>query len=77
MSADTDFGEILALGNHPGPSVILLRRSPHRPDAQARLLLAALPQAEESLTAGAVVTLMPGRVRIRLLPITPDQGEDS
>ncbi|MGH9043031.1 MAG: DUF5615 family PIN-like protein [Acidimicrobiia bacterium] len=76
LSADTDFGEILALGRHPGPSVILLRRSPHRPEAQARIVLAVLPDAEDSLAAGAVVTLVPGRARVRLLPIVPDPAED-
>lgn len=71
VSVDTDFGELLALGRHPGPSVILIRRSPHRSEAQLQLLLAALPEAEASLLAGAVVTLTPDRVRIRLLPISP------
>lgn len=71
VSVDTDFGGLLALGHHPGPSVILLRRNPHRPEVQLRLLLAALPQTEGPLLAGAVVTLTPDRARIRLLPMSP------
>jgi predicted nuclease of predicted toxin-antitoxin system len=69
ISVDTDFGELLALGQHPGPSVILIRRTPHRPAEQFRLLVAALPEIEAALLAGAIVTLTPDRVR--LLPIPP------
>jgi predicted nuclease of predicted toxin-antitoxin system len=69
VSADTDFGELLAIGRHPGPSVILLRRAPHLPDEQAKLLLAALDAVEADLDAGAVVVLSRGRARVRQLPI--------
>jgi hypothetical protein len=43
VSVDTDFGELLAVGDHAEPSVILLRRAPHRPQDQAELLTTALP----------------------------------
>lgn len=69
LSAGTDFGELLALGRHPGPSVVLFRRTPHRPEGQVLLLLASLPDIEDSLAAGAVVVLTSDRARIRLLPI--------
>lgn len=69
LSADTDFGELLALGRHPGPSVVIFRRAPHRPERQVVLLLASLPDIADSLTAGAVVVLTTDRARIRLLPI--------
>ncbi len=71
VSADTDFGELLALGRHPGPSVIIFRRAPHRPEQQCPLLLAYLPDVEDSLLAGAVVIVTRERVRIRQLPIGP------
>jgi predicted nuclease of predicted toxin-antitoxin system len=71
ISADTDFGELLAIGRHPGPSVVLLRRAPRRPADQARLLLQGLPDVEGSLERGAVVVLTPGRARVRLLPLGP------
>jgi predicted nuclease of predicted toxin-antitoxin system len=69
VSADTDFGELLAIGRHPGPSVILLRRAPHLPDEQAELLLAALHAVEADLDAGAVVVFSRGRACVRRLPI--------
>jgi predicted nuclease of predicted toxin-antitoxin system len=70
VSADTDFGELFALGRHPGPSVLLLRRSSHVPAAQARLVLDALEQLETDLSAGAVATVSSGTVRVRRLPVT-------
>jgi len=36
ISVDTDFGELLAVGNHADPSVVLLRRTPHRPQDRPR-----------------------------------------
>ena len=69
LSADTDFGELLAIGRHPGPSVILLRRAPRLPDEQATILLEALEAVESDLDAGAVVVLSRGRARVRRLPI--------
>ncbi len=73
VSADTDFGELLAVGRHPGPSVIILRRAPHRPQVQTELLLANLDGMEESLAAGAVVVLSAQHVRFRLLPISREE----
>jgi predicted nuclease of predicted toxin-antitoxin system len=54
VSADTDFGELLALGSYAGPSVVLLRRSPHGAEAQMELLLAGLKVVADDLTNGAM-----------------------
>lgn len=69
VSADTDFGAILAELGVDKPSVIILRQAPKRPEAQAALLLANLPALEESLNKGCVATFVGPRVRIRYLPI--------
>jgi len=69
LSADTDFGELLALGRHPGPSVVIFRRAPRRPESQVSILLASLPDTEQELTRGAILVLTPGHARLRLLPV--------
>jgi predicted nuclease of predicted toxin-antitoxin system len=72
VSADTDFGTLLAIRKGTSPSVILFRHgSQHRPAEQAALLKANLPQIVGALEAGSIVVIQPDRIRIRALPLIP------
>ena len=70
VSADTDFGTLLARSHATTPSVLLMRRaSGRRAVAQAELIVANCEVVSADLAAGAIVVLGEETVRIRRLPI--------
>lgn len=72
ISADTDFGALLAREVASGPSVILFRREgERRTGRQAMLILNNLASIGAALDAGSMVVFAQERIRIRSLPIMP------
>lgn len=67
---DLDFGDILAASGKDKPSVMQLRTEEVVPEAMLQRVTSALEQLQAELSQGALVTIEPGRHRIRLLPLT-------
>ncbi|MBA3743958.1 DUF5615 family PIN-like protein [Sporichthya sp.] len=75
VSADTDFGELLARTNAPLPSVVLYRGREVAPTVLAELLLANLDQFDQALEHGAIVVILDDRIRVRALPLGTDREQ--
>jgi predicted nuclease of predicted toxin-antitoxin system len=76
VSADTDFGTLLALRAERFPSVILFRRGiSHIPQVQLSILLLNLPTITDLLEQGSIIIFDKNRIRTRTLPI--DSSSDN
>ena len=78
VSADTDFGTLLALNVKNRPSFILFRRGLDRhPEKQLKLLLANLSLIQDDLEKGSIIVFEQNRIHIRSLPIMKIYHKDT
>jgi predicted nuclease of predicted toxin-antitoxin system len=69
LTHDLDFGTLLAHSKHSGPSVVQIRAQDLTPGTLAPILIAALGQFEHALANGALLTILPDRTKVRILPL--------
>ncbi|MEX1103452.1 MAG: DUF5615 family PIN-like protein [Dehalococcoidia bacterium] len=69
FTRDLDFGTLLALAGSTKPSVVQIRAREVSPFVIGLSVVEAIASAEEALVQGGIVTVEPGRTRIRHLPI--------
>jgi len=69
ITADLDFGEILAYSKSKRPSTIILRLEDQRVTNVNRLLVQVLPKISKALEEGSIIILQDKRIRIKPLPI--------
>ena len=74
LTHDLDFGAILAGTNNARPSVVQFRASDLSPEMIGRHLIDALRRMEAEMEQGALLTIEPGRARMRLLPLRPEDS---
>jgi len=71
LTHDLDFGTILAVTQGEKPSVVQIRSEDVSPDVIGQPVVSALRQMATELDEGALLTIDPGRTRLRLLPLKP------
>lgn len=69
LTHDLDFGAILANTQGAKPSVVQIRADDVNPDVIGSQVIAALQQMSDELARGALLTIEPGRTRLRILPL--------
>jgi len=69
VTLDADIHAVIALSGLTTPSTIRIRVQGLNGAEMARLLVDVLESRRDALAAGAMVTIQPGRLRVRRLPI--------
>ena len=72
LTHDLDFGAILAATRGQKPSVVQLRSENLSIEVIGRSVIDALHEVATDLDDGALVTIDPGRIRVRVLPLIRD-----
>jgi len=74
LTHDLDFSTILAATHGQKPSVVQIRTEDVSPQASGPQVVAAMHHLQAELEAGALVTVAPGRSRVRILPLTIEKN---
>lgn len=69
LTHDLDFGAILAATHGHKPSVVQIRSAELSPNIIGNQVVAALKQMADEIEAGALLTIEPGKTRLRVLPL--------
>ncbi|MBC8234620.1 DUF5615 family PIN-like protein [bacterium] len=69
LTADLDFGYLVAISGAQLPSIILFRLADMRPVSINVHLAQVLERCEDYLKQGTIVTVTENRIRVRRLPI--------
>lgn len=69
ITQDLDFGLLLVRAGSNRPSVIQIRAQGTMPSDIGPAVLNAIAAAHQHLESGAMVTIEPGRMRVRVLPL--------
>jgi predicted nuclease of predicted toxin-antitoxin system len=69
LTHDLDFSAILAATGGRKPSVVQIRADDIRPETIGASVVNALLALQSQLELGAIVTIEPGRARLRWLPL--------
>lgn len=69
LTHDLDFSAILATSHRDKPSVVQIRSEDVNPESVGHSLIDSLRQMAIELGEGALLTIEPGRSRLRLLPL--------
>ena len=69
LTHDLDFGTLLANSRSHKPSLIQARVDNITPAFLGSTLLQVLKQFEKEIHTGAIITILPNRTKVRILPI--------
>lgn len=71
VTLDADFHALIALSGEATPSTVRIRIERLKGAEVARIISGVIEARGGALDAGALVTVQPGRLRVRRLPIAP------
>jgi len=71
LTHDLDFAAILAASRGTAPSVVQIRSANLASESLAPAVIRALRQMQDELASGALLSIEPHRMRLRVLPLPP------